>query len=468
MKGRNREEQRIIETVKGYGQEQLLRFWDELDDRGKDSLMSDLRKIDFNLLEEMKTLLLGREPEVRVVRHPEVICLPKTGGERDREAEAAEAGESLIAGSKVAVFTAAGGQSSRLGLDEPKGCYPVTPIKRKSLFQVHAEKIVHFQRRFGVKIPWLIMVSETNRDQTIRFFKSNGFFGLDTDCVRFIEQGMLPALDEEGKLFLRERHRVFLNPDGHGGTFSALADSGALAWLEKLGIEEIFYFQVDNVLVKVLDPVFIGYHVLNHCEMSSKCLMKEHPGEKVGVFVLEGGKVAIVEYSELERVRVEEGKDTSTLCAGNIAIHLINRKFAERKRSGGLRLPFHVAHKAIPYIDCDGRMISPSRPNGYKMETFIFDALKESGNSIILEAGRKEEFSPLKNKSGESSPETVLRDQLMLFARWFERAGIEVPRDEEGVPIHRLEISPLFAVDEEGFCKRVLKDLRIEGDTYIV
>ena len=471
MKGRTSEEQRLLDAVCGYGQEHILRFWDELDDSGKDMLISDLRKIDFNLVSELKSILRDSEHRIRLVKQPDVITLPEISGDYRNVAEASEAGESLIADSRVAVFTAAGGQSSRLGLDEPKGCFPVTPIKKKSLFQVHAEKIAHFQKRFGVKIPWLIMVSETNREQTIRFFQANGFFGLDEKLVRFVDQGMLPAFDDEGKLFLREENRVFLSPNGHGGTFSALADSGALLWLEELGIEEIFYFQVDNVLVKVLDPVFIGFHVLNRSQMSSKCLRKIRPDEKVGIFVLEEGRITVVEYSELHTLRVEGGEDPSSLWAGNIAIHIINRVFAERlvkkKLMGALHLPLHIANKVIPYVDSEGKRVTPQRPNGYKIETFIFDALKEAENSIILETDRREEFSPLKNISGESSPETVFRDQLLVFGRWFERAGIVVPRDENGVPVYRLEVSPLFAVDVEGFCKRISREMQLTGDTYI-
>lgn len=471
MKGRSSEEKRLLDAVCGYGQEHILRFWDELDDAGKDLLISDLRKIDFNLVGKLKSLLHDSVQSVRVVKQPDVIPLSGMSGDSRSVIEASRAGESLIADSRVAVFTAAGGQSSRLGLDDPKGCFPVTPIKKKSLFQVHAEKIAYYQRRFGVRIPWLIMVSETNREQTIRFFQTNGFFGLDEELVRFVDQGMLPAFDDEGRLFLREKNRVFLSPNGHGGTFSALADSGALMWLEELGIEEIFYFQVDNVLVKVLDPVFIGFHVLKKSQMSSKCIRKVRPDEKVGVFVLEEGRITIVEYSELNNVRVKRGKDPSSLWAGNIAIHLINRMFAEKlvkkKLTGALHLPLHIANKVIPYVDLDGRKVNPPEPNGYKIETFIFDALKEAENSIILEADRREEFSPLKNMSGESSPETVLRDQLLVFGRWFEGAGIKVPRDDNGIPVFRLEVSPFFAVDSEGFCKRISKKIQLTGDTYI-
>jgi len=465
IKGRNPEEQKIINGVFDYDQSHIFRFWDELNDEKKNILISEIKCINFDLLEKVKLLLMKPNVFKRKILPPEIIGIPETPKQHEKEKEAGEIGEYYLDQSKVSVFTAAGGQSSRIGLDIPKGAYPVTPIKNKSLFQVHAEKILYMQNKFNTNIPWIIMVSKTNREKTLNFFEKNNFFGLRNNYVRFIEQGVFPAIDRHGKIFLKEKHSIFLSPTGHGGTFLALRDSDAISWLEELGIEEIFYFQVDNVLVKILDPVFIGRHVYNNCEMSSKCVSKL-PKEKIGIFAIEDDKTTVIEYSEFPDESILNG-ESKNFRAGNIAIHMINVKFAENENVSGLKLPFHLAHKSIPFIDETGKSVIPQKPNGYKFETFIFDALKDTINTIIMEVKREEEFSPLKNKSGINSPETVLQDQLRYFASLFEAAKINVPYEPDGKLTYKLEVSPLFAFLKEDFVKKIDKNIVINKETYI-
>jgi UDP-N-acetylglucosamine/UDP-N-acetylgalactosamine diphosphorylase len=466
--GRNSSEGKLINLLVQNGQEHLLLFWDELNDAERDILLDDIRKIDFELFKRFLDIGEADSPKERTLELPPVIEVPKTKEKKKKEKEAFEAGCDSIGKSKLSVFTAAGGQSSRLGLDYPKGAFPVTPIRKKTLFQVLAEKIGYMQNRFGVQVPWIIMVSETNREQTRAFFESNGFFGLTKEFVMFVEQGSFPAYTPSGKILLSEKNRVFLSPSGHGGTFLALKSSGALAWLDKLGVEQIFYSQVDNVLVKVLDPAFIGYHVIAHGDMSSKCVKKKHPKEKVGVFVLENGRTVVIEYTELEKLEgLQGGLGIESFNAGSIAIHMIDVGFAMRLADGDLRLPLHRAYKAVPHIGRDGSKIVPDGPNGYKIETFIFDALRYADHSVVMEVLREEEFSPLKNKSGDASPSTVAKDQVRFFTRWIEEAGIAVPKDPEGEPKYKTEISPLFASLKDDFLEKAPKSLSIEGDTYI-
>jgi UDP-N-acetylglucosamine/UDP-N-acetylgalactosamine diphosphorylase len=468
VKGRSFEEQNIIEKVRANDQYHLLHFWDQLDSDEKDRLMNDLGRIDFGVLGKARKMISDSHEIRRKVSLPRIISLPQTAAQLKAEKRARDLGEECISSSKVAVFTAAGGQSSRLGLDIPKGAYQVTPVKGKSLFQVHAEKILSLERKYDASIPWLIMVSETNRDQTVDFFQEHGYFGLSRDRVHFIEQGMYPAFDDEGKIFLKDRMSIFFNPSGHGGTFSALKDSGALKMLQERNIEEIFYFQVDNVLIRIADPVFLGYHMQNECEMSAKSVKKRDPGEKIGVFALEGGKTTVVEYSELSSIDTESADVTpESFVHGSIAIHVINVDFALRLAEQQMSLPLHLAHKKIRHIGPDGNRVNPGSPNGYKIETFIFDAMKQASRSAVVEVKREEEFSPLKNKSGEDSPETVLNDQLLYFAHWFEKAGITVPWNKAGLPACKLEVSPLFASSEEEFVEKIDRNRTVQGDTYI-
>ncbi|MBN2322760.1 MAG: UTP--glucose-1-phosphate uridylyltransferase [Spirochaetes bacterium] len=466
--GRNNHETVLFRTLRERGQDHLLRFWDVLSERERDMLVADLDRLDFELIDRFQEITQKESYNGGDLSLPSIITVPDTKARREKEKSAFDAGCGLLRGSKLAVFTAAGGQSSRLGLDSPKGTFPVTPVRRKSLFQVLAEKILYMQNRFAVRIPWVIMVSSTNRDQTIAFFESNRFFGLTPDLIRFIEQEEFASFDVSGKIFLREKHRVFMNPSGHGGTFSALKNSGALAWLSGLGAEEIFYSQVDNVLVKVLDPVFVGYHALSGSDMSSKCVMKKDPKEKVGVFICENGKTAVIEYTELETLSgLKNGLRPELFKAGSIAIHMINVRFAEKLVSGGSRLPLHRAHKAIAHIGMDGDKVSPESPNGYKIEMFIFDALKAAGNSVVMEVLREEEFSPLKNKSGDASPQSVEKDQVFFYSGWLEEAGIEVPKHADGSPKYRVEVSPLYAAMKDDFLSKTKKEIVLRGDTYI-
>jgi UDP-N-acetylglucosamine/UDP-N-acetylgalactosamine diphosphorylase len=467
-KGRNADEQRVIEIAFQKGQGHLFHFWEKLSEAEKDVLIAQVRGIDYRTVEEAHAHLRRPLEGKKDIEVPDVISVPETAAEVEKENRARRLGEEFLRGGGLAAFTAAGGQSSRLGLDIPKGAFPVTPVREKTLFQVIAEKIRFIQEKYEVRIPWIIMVSGTNNDQTVRFFREHDYFGLETEYVKFIEQGMFPALDDEGKILMKNRHSLFLNPTGHGGTFATLCDSGALDWLRSLGVEEIFYFQVDNVLIKVCDPVFIGHHRAHGCQMSSKAVRKENPKEKLGVFALEEGKVSVIEYSELEEVlENHETLSPESFTAGSIAIHLIRVDFALSFRCGAPKLPLHLAHKVIPHVDMQGREVKPEGPNGFKIETFIFDALKFASSSIIMEVRREEEFSPLKNRSGSDSPQTVLRDQLNYFARWFEKAGISVPRKPDGTPVHRIEVSPLFASFEEDFLKKIDRGLRIQGDTHV-
>jgi UDP-N-acetylglucosamine/UDP-N-acetylgalactosamine diphosphorylase len=468
-RGRNQVENELIKSVREHDQGHLLRFWDELDEGGKELLLGDLKSIDYSVLTEAKKLLSseGAKKERRI-SPPDVLQLPSSSEEVQKRREAMDTGSSFIRAGKAGVFTAAGGQSSRLGIDIPKGAFPVTPVKHKSLFQAHAEKIYALQKTYGVKIPWILMVSETNRQQTTGFFQSNNYFGLDPGYVRFIQQEMFPAIDQKGRILLREKSRVFLSPSGHGGTFSAIKNSGTLDWMKSMAVEELFYFQVDNVLIKILDPVFIGYHVKNGCSMSSKCVSKRDRAEKLGMFAVEKGSTIIIEYSEIHDPDLIMEKSTiDSYAAGSIAIHMINLSFAERTAKGTASLPLHLAYKTVPFIDERGKKVMPEQSNAYKIETFIFDALKNCPHTMIMEVKREEEFSPLKNKTGEDSPQTVERDQLLYFGRWFEEAGVPVPRDSDGVPLHKLEVSPIYALSQDDFVRKMKRDMVIDRDTYI-
>lgn len=443
------------------GQGHVFRFVDRLTPDEREGLLAEAGEID---LEELATLVdsLVLNPE-KVVSFDELepapfIRHPANGGDSAIWAEARDRGEQALREGKVAAFTVAGGQGTRLGYDGPKGTFPATPVRGATLFQVFAEKILGASRRFGKTIPWLIMTSHANHEATVAAFEKEEYFGLDPDAVRFFRQGRMPAVDANGKILLAAKNRIAMSPDGHGGSLRALVRSGAIAEMRARGIEAISYFQVDNPLVRSIDPEFIGFHLMLGSEMSSKMIPKAYPLEKVGHFCRQGEQTVVVEYSDMPESMQKETDDSGQLrfLAGSIAIHVLATSFIERlgDPSSKQKLPFHRADKKIACIDSDGNPVNPVDPNGVKFEMFVFDALPMAVSPVIIETRRKEEFSPVKNATGIDSAETCRDDQLRQAARWLRAAGVELPVDKSGLPEARIEVSPLFADNEEDFVKK--------------
>ena len=333
--------------------------------------------------------------------------------------------------------------------------YKVSPVKQKSLFQIFAEKILSAQRKYGVSIPWLVMTSHINDAATRAFFEENNFFGLDKKDVLFFRQGLMPAVDKQGKIILEQKGKIAMTPDGHGGCLRGMCRSGAIDELKRRGIDCISYFQVDNPLVNIIDPYFLGFHIKSASEMSSKMIPKAYALEKVGHFCVLDGKMCVVEYSDLPKEYQERtGADGQLeFRAGSVAIHILDRDFVERLGGSGegAKLPFHRADKKIPYVDESGEQVKPDKPNGIKFEMFVFDALPMAKNPVIIEGARGDEFSPVKNAEGLDSPLTCKNDQKKQAARWLKAVGESVPTDKDGVPEIDIEVSPLFATNEEDF-----------------
>jgi len=314
------------------------------------------------------------------------------------------------------------------------------------------------------------MTSEVNDTETRAFFAENSYFGLNQSDVFFFQQNMIPAVNESGQFFLQSKSRIFTNPDGHGGTLSALKKSGALKDMADRGLEQLFYFQVDNVLVNICDPIFIGYHTQADADMSCKVVQKKSPEEKVGVVGYSDNKLTVIEYSDLPRELMFAKNNDGSLVfgAGSIAVHMFKRSFIEKLTNGSLKLPYHLAHKKISYLNESGEIIDPTEPNGYKFETFIFDALQYATSPVIMEVHRKKEFSTVKNAQGDNSLKTAIRDMSNLFGSWFEAAGVEVPRDSNTNDVlYRLEISPLYAQDKNEFLKKYNSQVKFYDGLYL-
>lgn len=364
---------------------------------------------------------------------------PETAEQKILYDKAFKHGEFLIRNGKTAAFTVAGGQGTRLGYDGPKGTLPVSPIKKKPLFQLFAEQIHGLSKVYEVTIPWYIMCSPLNLEATITHFKQNNYYGLGKENLKFFAQGVMPATDFEGNLLRASQDSLALSPNGHGGSLKALIDSGSVADMAKRGVDHISYFQVDNPLVSTINPLFIGLHDLQQSDMSSRSLTKTGPFEKLGNFVSIGDRITIIEYSDLpeEKALEKEHDGRIKYRAGSPAIHILRRDFIEQFASGEIKLPYHRAEKKVTHIDDSGNLINPAQPNAVKFETFVFDALPLAKNPLILEADRLEEFSPVKNMTGVDSLESSQSDQIKRAKRWLSNANIKIPESST------IELCPL-------------------------
>jgi UDP-N-acetylglucosamine/UDP-N-acetylgalactosamine diphosphorylase len=441
----------ISQKLQAIGQQQVLRFADGLDKAGRERLVSQIEALDLGTIHELAESYVRNKPAIPLPSQIEPVkTYPRTPGadQRDLYDRAEQRGQELLKGGKVGAFLVAGGQGTRLGYDGPKGEYPVTPIKAKPLFQVFAEQLLAHSRACGREIPWYIMTSDANDAATRAFFQKNAYFGLKPDNVLFFQQGMMPAFGLDGRMLLGAKDSLALSPDGHGGSLRALAKSGALADMQRRGVEHLSFFQVDNPLVHCIDPLFLGLHDLTGSEMSSKTIPKANALEKVGNFCVGDGITQVIEYSDLPETLAKQTNPDGSLRfnAGSIAIHALRTSFIERLTGGGkLSLPWHRAEKKVPYVDDQGRAVSPDKPNAVKLEQFVFDAIPLAKNAMVYETERAEEFSPVKNAEGVDSPATCRRDQIRRAARWLGDAGIQVPKKGDGEPDCVLEISPLFA-----------------------
>ncbi|MBR2910663.1 MAG: UDPGP type 1 family protein, partial [Lentisphaeria bacterium] len=449
-------EQTLIKKIKTAGQEHLLRYWSILTEQEQQEFASQLEAVNFDILPELINKYVLNRPQTAIPDDlgpaPFFPLNPRSEEEKKRYEQAEKEGKELLKSGRVCCLTVAGGQGTRLGFDGPKGSYPIGPVSGRPLFAYFAQNILRAGEKYGKPITWYIMTSKLNNQDTVTFFRQNNFFSLQENQVFFFVQGTMPAIGYDGKLLMANTHSLSLSPDGHGGTLLALRKSGALDRMKQEGTDIISYFQVDNPLVHVVDPLFIGMHVQENAQMSAVMLSKTGPFEKLGNFCVSDGRLQIIEYSDLPEELAEKRNPDGTLAfvAGSPAIHLIQRDFVEELTSSGtLSLPWHRADKKIPFIDDNGVAVSPSEPNGVKLESFIFDALPLATRTMVMEFDRAEGFAPTKNPTGVDSAESC---RQMLIDRDIKRlasAGVTIPRKEDGTPDVTVEVSPRLVLDAE-------------------
>lgn len=394
----------IKRTLKKYGQEHLLNFYETLDERKQDQLLEQIENIDFELINSLYNKTKdGNKNDDADIEPIDYIDKYKLNGDYKYYEEI---GEKSIRAGKLAVVTMAGGQGTRLGHDGPKGTYDIGLESHKSLFELLCDYIKEQANKYNVQIPWFIMTSKENNQATVDFFKENKFFGYEKNIYFFV-QGELPMIDTEGKILIGKDYLIKEAADGHGGVYESLVKSKMVEKMKQLGIEWVFIGGVDNCLVKMVDPVLMGLAIDKGVTAAGKSVVKANPHEKVGAFCRKNGKPSVVEYSEITDEMAEATDENGELLYGESHILCNLFSISAIERMGSEPLPYHSAFKKATYIDKDGNKVVPTSPNAYKFEAFLFDAFGEVDDMAILRVKREEEFAPVKNAEGVDSPETA-------------------------------------------------------------
>ncbi len=398
----------IQDILKKYGQEHLLNHYDLLDEKKKQTLLEQINKIDFELVNN----LYSSTKEQKTNGHDKITPIDYLDKFKlnDQYKYYEGIGKKAIKEGKLAAVTMAGGQGTRLGHSGPKGTYDIGLDSHKSLFELLSENLKEEGKKYDVMIPWFIMTSRENNKDTVEFFEKHKYFGYQKNKnIFFFEQGELPMMDTEGKILIGEDGLIKLAADGHGGIYESLVKTNMTKKMRELGIEWVFIGGVDNCLVKMVDPVLMGIAIDKKVTVACKSVVKANPHEKVGVFCRRNGKPNVIEYSEITDEMAEATDENGELLYGES--HILCNLFSidAIERMGSEPLPYHVAFKKAKYIDKDGNLVEPDSPNAYKFEAFLFDAFGEVDDMAVLRVKREEEFAPVKNsdEKGVDCPKTA-------------------------------------------------------------
>ena len=386
-----------------FGQEHILKCYDELSPAEQASLLAQIDLIDLSVLEN-----LDNDNNISSKRGKFEPLGAATIDDIAANSESYEkTGLEALRAGKVAAVLLAGGQGTRLGFDKPKGMFNIGVSRELYIFECLISNLMDVVKQTGTWIPLYIMTSEKNHDDTVEFFEKMGYFGYNSEFVRFFIQDMAPSVDFNGKIYMEGKGRISMSPNGNGGWFSSLLRAGRMEDIKEKGVEWLNVFAVDNVLQRIADPLFIGAVIESGMQSGSKVVSKADPDERVGVLCLEDGMPSIVEYYEMTdemRTLRDENGDLSYRF-GVILNYLFNvEKLLE---ISGKKLPVHIVDKKIPYMNEKGEMISPEKPNGHKFETLVLDMVHMQDSCLAYEVVRNREFAPVKNSSGVDSVDSA-------------------------------------------------------------
>ena len=400
------------EYLKKCGQEHLLKYYDELDSDEKKELLRQIEKTDFSIIDVNKSAEVSEDELI------EPVAAMKLEHINENDDRYREKGIEAIKQCKVGAVLLAGGQGTRLGFDKPKGMFNIGETKELYIFERLILNMMDVVNETGAWVPLFIMTSEKKNEDTVNFFKEHNYFGYDKEFITFFVQEMAPSVDYTGKVYMENKSRISLSPNGNGGWFTSLMKSEAVKMIDKYGIEWLNVFAVDNVLQRIADPVFVGATIDSGCVSGAKVVKKANPDEKVGVMCKRNGHPSIIEYyeftDELKAVMDETGEPAYNY--GVILNYLFRVK--ELREILDARFPIHIVEKMIPYMNEDCEMINPDKPNGYKFEELILDMISMLKDCLVFEVDREKEFAPVKNKTGVDSVDSA---RMLL-----KKNGIEI------------------------------------------
>ena len=397
------------QKVKEFGQEHILKYYEELTETEQAALLAQIEKTDLSVLTQIESAQAGAAERGKI----QPIYVMKVDEIKEKEARFKELGVEALRAGKVGAVLLAGGMGTRLGSDDPKGMYDIGLTKTLYIFECLVNNMMAVVNEVGAWFPLYIMTSERNNESTVRFLEEKNFFGYNKDYVYFFTQEMAPASDYNGKAYMEEKCRIATSPNGNGGWFSSMERCGILDKVHESGVEYLNVFGVDNVLQKIYDPYFVGAVIDEKVSVGAKVISKNAPDERIGVMCLEDGRPSIIEYyeltDELMNAKDEQGKPAYEF--GVILNYLFEVKALEE--IAAKKLPLHTVEKKINYLDENGNLVKPEEPNGYKYENLILDMIQMLDTCLPYEVVREKEFAPIKNKTGIDSVESA-RELLKL------------------------------------------------------
>ena len=397
-----------IEKLKKYNQIHIISILEKLNEEKQENLINQILDLDF---ESIKNLYdeLTKNTEVNTNNIEPIKAIKKDLLSKEDLNSYINVGENIIKSGKFALATMSGGQGTRLGFNGPKGTFKVDiNPKPKYLFEILADSLKETNSKYNCNIPWYIMTSKENNDEIESFFTENNYFDYDKSSVKFFAQGNLPLLSTDGKLLIDEEFNIKQAADGNGGIFSSMSKQGILNDMKEKGVEWVFIGSIDNILLKVADPLLIGLAQNSRVEIATKSIPKISAEERVGAICKQNSKVKVIEYSEMPKELAGKKDDNGEFLYGesHIMCNLFN--IDALNKLGTKKLPYHIAFKKYNYMDENCKLVKSENPNAYKFESFIFDSFTYFDDISVLRGKREEDFAPIKNKEGVDSPATAV------------------------------------------------------------
>ncbi|MBI9012085.1 MAG: UDPGP type 1 family protein [Clostridiales bacterium] len=429
-----------------YNQEHLMTYFEELSNEEKEVLKAQINNLNLELI----TRIYNNKDNKMDLSKNKVSPLIAARLNPTEQKKCFEIGLDSIRKGEVAVVLMAGGQGTRLGHIGPKGTYDIGLPSHKSLFALQCDRLIRLHQMTGQYIKWYIMTSDDNHQESIEHFEENNYFGYDKKYIHFFKQDRLPLVLENGKIAMKSKYEINLAANGNGGVFSSLDNHGLLKEMSENKVKWVFLYGVDNAIAKVADPAFVGFTIQSNKSIASKSVDKVTPEEKVGVICYRNNHPDIVEYSELpDDLRYERDSNNELVYRnGNIVSHIFSLDFLNACAKNDII--YHTAHKKVSNF-VNGQLDQSNTPNGYKFELFLFDMFKFSDDMAVMSVNREEEFSPVKNKSGNDSPETAKNMILNLHHKWLIDANFDVP--------HGLEVNTKLSYNGEDLFNLNLQDI---------